>query len=114
MDSLSLGQRLRLVRQNKGLTQKKVADKLGIRPPSLCAYEKDQSEPNMETLRWYSRYFHVSADWLLGLEDENHVENTGLHYQRRSSLEVNSEPPLSDEELRTLRLFLQEGQIKRA
>jgi len=42
---------------------------LGIRPPSLCAYEKDQSEPNVATLNWYCRYFDVSADWLLGVDN---------------------------------------------
>ena len=100
--TLTLGQRLRLIRQKRGLTQKAVAEMLGIRPPSLCAYEKGQSEPNVATLCWYARYFNVTADWLLGLErDGVHLESSTPTYQRTSA-----EPQLSDEELRRLRGLL--------
>ena len=47
---------------------------LGIRPPSLCAYENGHSEPSVATLNWYCRYFDVSANWLLGMEQTEGIK----------------------------------------
>ena len=68
MDIL-LGQRLKELRKEKGLTQNEVAKALGLHSVTYLHYEKDQREPPLAILMQMSIYFEVSTDYLLGLKD---------------------------------------------
>lgn len=52
-----------------GLTQKEVADKLGINHNTYRNYEQGQREPNNKTIVKLSNLLNVSTDYLLGKED---------------------------------------------
>ena len=72
------------LRQEKGLTQKELAAKLGIGQSTVNGYEKGNREPIPEIIKAYSKYFGVSADYLLGIEDDfsenvSHVVTAGLN-----------------------------------
>ena len=67
--------RIRELRKEAGLTQKELAKKLQLTNSTICDWEKERSEPNIEQLRILSIFFEVSTDYLLGLEDE-----TGAKY----------------------------------
>ncbi len=58
----------RLVEQRKinKLTQRQVADNLGISQPSYIRYENGTSEPNLTNLKTLADLFDVSVDYLLG------------------------------------------------
>lgn len=60
----------RLIEQRKlnKLTQRKMADSLGITQPSYIRYEKGDSEPTLENLVKIADLFDVSVDYLLGRE----------------------------------------------
>ena len=60
----------RLIEQRKPnkLTQRKVAESLGITQPSYIRYEKGDSEPTLENLVKLADLFDVSIDYLLGRE----------------------------------------------
>ena len=60
---------LKQARKNMGLTQKDVADKLGIHYTTYRNYEQGQREPNNKTILALSNLFNVSTDYLLGKED---------------------------------------------
>ena len=62
--------RLRELRKEKGLTQDVLAEQLGTKGDSIYSWEKGRSEPSIATLCNICRIFEVSADYLLGLEDE--------------------------------------------
>jgi len=64
-----LGQRLKELREESGLTQKQLADKLGINSVTYLHYEKAQREPPLSLLADMAKFFEVSCDYLLGLED---------------------------------------------
>lgn len=64
-----LGQRLRELREEEGLTQKQVAEKLGISSVTYLHYEKAQREPSLSMLADIAKLFGVSVDYLLGLTD---------------------------------------------
>ena len=68
MEQLSI--RLRELRAEKGLRQKDVASDLGISTTCYAGYEQSYHEPDLKTLCKIARYFGVSTDYLLGLEDE--------------------------------------------
>lgn len=64
-----LGQRLKELREEKGYTQKQLAEKLGINSVTYLHYEKEQREPPLALLADISRFYGVSVDYLLGLSD---------------------------------------------
>ena len=63
------GERLRELRYEKGLTQKQLAEKLNISQKSLSKYERESLDLSTELIVRICRYFQVSADYLLGLDD---------------------------------------------
>lgn len=60
-----------LIEQRKAnkLTQRAIAEKLGISQPSYIRYENGQSEPTLKNLVKLADLFDVSVDFLLGRED---------------------------------------------
>lgn len=48
--NISIGDRIKAVREKKGLSQKALADKIGIKQPSLSEIEKNKSVPREATL----------------------------------------------------------------
>ena len=63
-----LGARLKELREEKGLTQKQLADKLNINSVTYLHYEKEQREPPLSLLADIALFYGVSVDYLLGLE----------------------------------------------
>lgn len=61
----------RLTEQRKlnGLTQRQIADFLGMAQPSYIRYENGSAEPNLENLVKLADYFDVSVDYLLGRKE---------------------------------------------
>jgi transcriptional regulator with XRE-family HTH domain len=64
------GLRLKSLRLDKGLTQKQLADKLGIVKASVSSYEQNSTYPSIEIFIKLCRTFDVSADFLLGLSND--------------------------------------------
>lgn len=59
-------QRLKEQRKLYGLTQRQMAENLGISQPSYIRYENGTSEPSQENLVKIADIFDVSIDYLLG------------------------------------------------
>ena len=57
---------LALLRQEKGISQRKAAGELGISQALLSHYENGAREPGLEFVVKACDYYHVSADYLLG------------------------------------------------
>ncbi len=66
---VQLGKKLKELREERGLTQKNIAEVFGINPVTYLHYEKSQREPSLEMLMKFSVYFGVTTDYLLGLSD---------------------------------------------
>ena len=65
----TLGSRLKELREECGLTQKQLAEKLQINSVTYLHYEKEQREPPLSLLADFAKFFDVSVDYLLGLTD---------------------------------------------
>ncbi len=65
---LALGERLRSLRIEKGLTQKQVSDALGIERSTYTYYEVGRSLPGLPVIIQLVHLFETSADYLLGIE----------------------------------------------
>ncbi|MBQ8343034.1 MAG: helix-turn-helix transcriptional regulator [Clostridia bacterium] len=64
-----LGERLKELREDRKLTQKQVAQLLGLHSITYLHYEKSQREPPLAVLANMAMLFDVSTDYLLGLTD---------------------------------------------
>lgn len=64
-----LDRRLKELREERGLTQKALAEILNINAVTYLHYEKGQREPPLSLLADMAKYFDVSVDFLLGLSD---------------------------------------------
>lgn len=58
---------LRILIDERDLTQKQLAQDLHIPVSTLGGYVQGTSEPDFETLKMLANYFHVSADYLLSI-----------------------------------------------
>ena len=62
--------RLKELRIAKGVSQKEIANAIGVDVSSISYWERDIYEPKANYIAKMARFFAVSADFLLGLEDE--------------------------------------------
>ena len=60
-----LGEKIKLYRENKNMTQGEVAKILGVKAATISKYEAGILEPNIESLKKLSELFEVSIDELL-------------------------------------------------
>lgn len=60
---------LRLLREEFGLSQQRLADMLSISQQAIFKYEKTSNEPDIATLIKLSDIFNVSVDYLIGNTD---------------------------------------------
>jgi len=67
---MTLGQRIKLKRNEKKLTQKELATKLGIDHTTVSKWESDIYEPDTSTLNKLADIFDVQVDWLTGRTDD--------------------------------------------
>jgi transcriptional regulator with XRE-family HTH domain len=66
----SFAQRLVQARARRGLTQVEVQQRSGIAPTALSHMEHGHREPSLANLRALAQALDVSADYLLGLQDQ--------------------------------------------
>lgn len=60
------GQRLKKLRVDARMTQKKLADRLGISPSTVGMYEQNRRSPDNRTILKLCELFSTTADHLLG------------------------------------------------
>ena len=75
-----LGQRIKQLRQEHDITQKELADFLGVTPKAVSFYELGQRMPSNEMILKLAQKFCVSTDYLLGnKENITAVEREGYY-----------------------------------
>lgn len=73
-----MGDKLKSLRIEKKLTQKQVADRIGLAISAVSSYESGSRYPSYEVLIQLARIFHVTTDYLLGMTDKRNIDVTGL------------------------------------
>lgn len=66
-----IGERLQEIRKDYGDTQQSLAEKLHVSLHAIRCWEQNKSDPNHDTLVAICKLYHISADYLLGLTDED-------------------------------------------
>lgn len=67
---LAFGQILKELRAEKGLTQTEIAKEIGVSQGTIYFWENSINEPTASYLVRLSKFFKVSVDSLLGIDDE--------------------------------------------
>lgn len=70
---VDFGKKLKELRQAAGLTQKQLAERLWLSKATVSYYEQSIRYPSPEILIKLSKVFHVSTDYLLGIEEKKQV-----------------------------------------
>lgn len=66
--------RIKYLRERKGLMQKVVAKDLFISNTTLSNYEQDVCSPNPEFIVRVAKYYNVSCDYLLGMTNTPEIK----------------------------------------
>lgn len=62
---MSIGKRLRMLREDLGLKQDSLADLLDVNRASISLYESNKRKPSQKILMKYAEIFDVSTDYIL-------------------------------------------------
>lgn len=66
----TVGDRLRALRNGIQISQKALAELLGVTQSAINRYENNESEPAFRIMLWYADYFNVSMDYLFCRTDK--------------------------------------------
>ena len=75
---VNFGNKLKTLRTEKKLTQKQLADRVGLATSAISSYEAGSRYPTYEILIKFSRIFHVTTDYLLGIKDTRTLDLSDL------------------------------------
>ncbi len=78
---VDFGKTLKELRLNAGLTQQQLATQLGVTKTVVSYYELHTRTPSPEILVKLAAIFHVSSDYLLGIERGKTIDVSGLDEQ---------------------------------
>ena len=65
MERKSIGSFIAVLRKAKGLTQRELADKLGISDKAVSRWERDETAPDLSLIPVIAEIFDVTSDELL-------------------------------------------------
>ena len=76
---VDLSIKLKTLRQQAGMTQRQLGERIGTTKATISYYELSERTPSPEMLIKLANVFHVSTDFLLGIETaERTLEVSGL------------------------------------
>ena len=75
---VDFGKRLKDLRESSGLTQKQVAERVGVTSAVISAYETGIRQPSYAVLVKLAALYNVSSDYLLGISDSRTRESRHL------------------------------------
>ena len=71
--------RLKILRDERGMSQQRLAIELNVSQAMISKYELDTCEPDIATIRQIAQLFGVSSDYLLEISDDKiSVSSFGL------------------------------------
>ena len=69
---------LKSLRKDAGLTQKELADKVGVTNSTISFYEQEERSPSVDMIIRLAEIFNVSVDYLLGIDQKKNINLSGL------------------------------------
>lgn len=85
---MEFGNRLKELRHLNHLTQTQLAERIGVAKSAVSYYENGERCPSHDVLIRIARIFHVSTDYLLGVERKSTLDTSGLTSSQIQILEI--------------------------
>ena len=73
-----LNERIRELRQSYGMSQVELAKHLGVSKQWVSNWENDNVLPSVDMLVQIAKFFRVTCDYLMGLENTQRIDISGL------------------------------------
>lgn len=83
---VDFGNMLKTLRLRKNMTQAQLANKLGLTKSVISAYETGLRLPSYDILIHIARIYNVSTDYLLGIEQKQEIDLSGLSQEEINAL----------------------------
>lgn len=80
---IKIDERIKELRELTGITQTQLAKKMGVTRSSVNTWEMGIAIPSTTKLIELALFFHVSTDYLLGLEDSKKIDTNRLNDEER-------------------------------
>lgn len=80
----TFGERLKMAREKKCVSQQKIADLFGIDRISVSNWERGKNPPTADKLAKLSEFLDISVDWLLGTEKDSNVASTTIRFKTKT------------------------------
>ena len=94
---MTFGERLKAIREQKGLSQRELGERLGVRQQTIAQYEKAVDLPKMKTIEKIAKALNISTKELLGI---------AVTYEPESTLAAHFDgDEYTEEELNEIRQF---------
>ena len=61
--------KIKELRQEKELTQSELAKEIGVNRRTITGYEAGRRQPDIDTIKKLCKFFNVTSDYLLGIEE---------------------------------------------
>lgn len=82
----TMSSKLRNLRIQNNLTQAQLAERFGVTTSAVSSYESGTRFPTYDTLIKYSRIFHVTTDYILGLDSKAAIDVSDLNDEEMSAI----------------------------
>jgi len=79
-----MGEKIKSLREAKGLTQAQLARRIFVSKATVCAYENGTRQPPYEVLLRLVRQFNITTDYLLVEDAKNEINVDGLTGEQRN------------------------------
>ncbi len=84
----SLNENIKKLRMERGLNQVEFAKIIGVSKQCVSNWENDNVMPSIEMLIRLSDFFRVSTDYILGREEKNYMDVSGLSNEQISHISL--------------------------
>lgn len=83
---VDFGNTLKTLRKQNDMTQSQLSQKLGLTKSVISAYENSLRMPSYDVLIAIARLFKVTTDYLLGIENKQEIDLSGLSKEEIDAL----------------------------
>lgn len=87
MSYYDFGEILRSLRKQSGLTQSELGRRVGLSKAVVSKYENGMGYPTFDTLIRIAKFFCVTTDYMLGVENGSALDVSGLTESQRASVQ---------------------------
>jgi len=100
---MSLGLKIRELRERKGLSQEQLADEIGVKKSSVSLWELDKTSPRPKLIIELAKYFEVDVDYLYTINSPKLDESQEIRGLKEALGDISSKLYKEQEKNKVLR-----------